>query len=86
VSRACCPTSRKTELVSALGGEVDLTPQRRRLIDIAVPAALFLGSSILVAESSDAEAIAKWTQTWTDLLSFEVTPVVTDEQLARVIG
>lgn len=40
----------------------------------------------LVAESSDAEAIAKWTQSWTDLLSFEVTPVVTDEQLARVIG
>ena len=40
----------------------------------------------LVAESADAEAIAKWTQSWTDLLSFEVTPVVTDEQLARVIG
>lgn len=40
----------------------------------------------LVAESSDAEAIAKWTQSWPDLLSFEVTPVVTDEQLAPVIG
>ena len=40
----------------------------------------------IVAESSDAEAIAKWTQGWTDLLSFTVTPVVTDEQLARVIG
>lgn len=39
-----------------------------------------------VAESSDAEAIAKWVQEWTDLLSFEVKPVVTDEQLARVIG
>jgi hypothetical protein len=40
----------------------------------------------IVAESSDAEAIAKWLQEWTDLLSFEVTPVVNDEQLARVIG
>ena len=40
----------------------------------------------IVAESSDAEAIAKWVQEWTDLLTFEVTPVVTDEQLARVIG
>ena len=40
----------------------------------------------IVAESSDGEAVAKWVQDWTDLLSFEVTPVVTDEQLARVIG
>ena len=39
-----------------------------------------------IAESSDAEAIAKWLQEWTDLISFEVTPVVNDEQLARVIG
>jgi hypothetical protein len=40
----------------------------------------------LVAEASDAVAIAKWMQEWTDLLSFEVTPVLTDEELARVIG
>ncbi len=40
----------------------------------------------IVAETSDAEAIAKWLQEWTDLLSFEVTPVVSDEQLGRVIG
>jgi hypothetical protein len=40
----------------------------------------------LVAESSDAAAIAKWMQDWTDVLSFEVTPVITDEQLSRVIG
>jgi hypothetical protein len=39
----------KTELVSALGGEADLTPQRRRLIDVAVRSPLFLGSSILPA-------------------------------------
>lgn len=40
----------------------------------------------LVAESADAAAIAKWMQDWTDVLSFEVTPVITDEELARVIG
>jgi hypothetical protein len=32
----------KAELVSALGGEADLSPQRRRLIDMAVRAALLL--------------------------------------------
>ena len=40
----------------------------------------------LIAESSDAEAIAKWIQDWTDLLTFEVTPVLTDEQLTRVLS
>lgn len=40
----------------------------------------------LIAESSDAVAICKWTQSWTDLLSFEITPVVTDEEVAEVIG
>jgi Protein of unknown function (DUF3303) len=39
-----------------------------------------------IAESEDAEAIAKWLHEWTDLLSFEVTPVINDEQFARVIG
>ncbi|MBZ5661447.1 MAG: DUF3303 domain-containing protein [Acidobacteriia bacterium] len=40
----------------------------------------------VLAESSDALAIAKWLQDWTDLLTFEVTPVINDEQIARVIG
>ena len=40
----------------------------------------------LIAESSDAEAIAKWLQDWTDLLTFEVTPVLNDEQITRVIS
>lgn len=40
----------------------------------------------VVAESSDAEAIAKWIHEWTDLLSFEVTPVLNDEQFSRLIG
>jgi hypothetical protein len=39
----------------------------------------------LVAESSEAEAIARWLQEWTDAMSFEVTPVLTDEQFIEVI-
>ena len=34
----------------------------------------------------DPEVIAKWLEDWTDLLTFEVTPVMNDEQLARVIA
>jgi len=40
----------------------------------------------LVAESSDAVAIAKWMQAWTDLLSFDITPVLTDNEVTEVIG
>lgn len=40
----------------------------------------------MIAESSEAVAISKWTQGWTDLLSFEVTPVLTDEEVGEVIG
>ena len=39
----------------------------------------------LVAESSEAEAIGRWLQEWTDAVSFEVTLVLTDEQFAQVI-
>src|SRR5436309_4687666 len=35
-------TAFKRDLISALGGEADLSPQRRRLIDMAVRAALML--------------------------------------------
>ncbi len=40
----------------------------------------------IIAESSDAEALARWTQAWTDLLTFEIVPVVNDEQLTRVLS
>ena len=39
-----------------------------------------------VAEAPDAVAIGKWMQSWTDLLTFEITPVLTDEKAAEVIG
>ena len=40
----------------------------------------------VIAESSDAVAIAKWFQDWTDLLSFEITPVLNDEEFTQVIS
>ena len=40
----------------------------------------------LVAEPSDAFAIGRWMQSWTDLLSFVVTPVLTDKEAADMIG
>jgi hypothetical protein len=40
----------------------------------------------VIAETSDAEALARWLQEWSDLLSFEATPVLSDEQMMRVIG
>ena len=40
----------------------------------------------LIAESSDAVAIGKWMQSWTDLLLFDITPVLTDQEVAEVIG
>jgi hypothetical protein len=40
----------------------------------------------LVAESDDSGAIATWLQGWSDLVSFEVTPVLTDEGFREIIG
>lgn len=39
-----------------------------------------------LAETDDASALARWLQDWTDLISFEVTPVLTDEQFSEVIS
>ncbi len=39
-----------------------------------------------VAETSDAIAIANWLQDWTDLLTFEVTPVLDDDQMMGVMS
>lgn len=40
----------------------------------------------LVAESSDSESIGRWLQEWTDFVTFEVTPALTDEQFTQVIS
>jgi hypothetical protein len=40
----------------------------------------------VIAETDSAEAMCRWTQAWSDLLTFTVTPVVDDETIAKVIG
>ncbi len=40
----------------------------------------------LLAETSDAIALGKWMQEWTDLLVFDVAPVVNDEDVMKVLG
>lgn len=39
----------------------------------------------LVAEFSRTDSIARWLQEWTELINFEVTPVLTDEQFLDVL-
>ena len=39
----------------------------------------------LIAETDDPAAVARWLQEWSDLISFEVTPVLTDEQFLAVL-
>ena len=43
-------------------------------------------SGFVLCESSDPVAIGKWTQEWTDLLTFDVIPVANDEDILKVIG
>ena len=43
-------------------------------------------TGFLIAESSDPVAIGKWMQEWTDLLSFNITPVVSDQELVEIFG
>jgi hypothetical protein len=40
----------------------------------------------LIAETDDAIALAKWTNQWTDLLTFRVVPIVDDEGVQQVLG
>ncbi|MDX1572170.1 MAG: DUF3303 family protein [Xanthomonadales bacterium] len=40
----------------------------------------------LVAEAEGAEPIARWLQEWTELVSFEVVPVLTDAEFRNVVA
>lgn len=40
----------------------------------------------VLAETTDAVALGKWLQEWTDLLEFQVTPVNDDENVMQVLG
>jgi hypothetical protein len=40
----------------------------------------------IIAETTDIDALGKWVQDWSDLLTFEVVPVLVDEQIAKIIS
>ncbi len=40
----------------------------------------------MVSEASSAVDMARWCREWTDVMEFEVTPVISDEELASVMG
>lgn len=41
---------------------------------------------VTLAETSDAKALYAWVLGWADLLSFEVTPVLDDAEVAEVLA
>ncbi|RDU96162.1 DUF3303 domain-containing protein [Trinickia dinghuensis] len=41
---------------------------------------------VAIVEATDASAIAKWTLQWSDLLSFTLTPALTDEELGAALA
>lgn len=42
------------------------------------------GGGVVLAETNDAKAIYEWTGQWSDLLEFNVTPVLDDAEAAEV--
>lgn len=44
------------------------------------------GRGFALSESDDPVAMTKWCRQWNDLLSFEIIPVVTDEQVTQAIS
>ena len=44
------------------------------------------GTGVCVAQSDNPEAVGKWAQDWSDLMSFEIYPALDDEATARVIS
>jgi hypothetical protein len=43
-------------------------------------------TGFLLAESDDLVAVGKWMQEWTDLVTFNVSPVLNDEDIMKVLG
>ena len=44
------------------------------------------GGGVLICESTDPVAIGKWMQQWSDLLTFEIAPVVDDAGVGTIIS
>ena len=45
-----------------------------------------LKRGFILAESNDLEAVGKWCQQWSDLTTFEIVPVIDDDQFNRVLA
>ena len=44
------------------------------------------GSGFALAETDDVVALAKWCREWSDLLTFKITPVLDDAEIAEVLA
>lgn len=44
------------------------------------------GRGFAISETDDPVAIVRWCREWTDLMSFEVIPVINDEQLVSALA
>ncbi len=40
----------------------------------------------IIAETNNSDAMGKWIQEWSNILTFTVDPVLTDEEVAKIIG
>ena len=43
------------------------------------------GCGVVIAETSDTVALGKWLQQWSDLIEFDVTPVVDDAGVMKIM-
>jgi hypothetical protein len=41
---------------------------------------------MLICEANDAGAISRWTHQWSDVIRFEIAPVLDDEEFAKSIS
>jgi hypothetical protein len=43
-------------------------------------------SGFIIAEAASVVPIGKWMQEWTDLLTFDITPIMNDEEIQEILG
>ena len=60
--------------------------QKRFLDGGGLPPAAGGHSGFVIAEADGVVPIGKWMQEWTDLLTFDITPILSDEEIQEVLG
>ena len=45
-----------------------------------------VNKGVCIAESDDPMAVARWGQAWSDLMTFDVYPALTDQDMAKLLG